>query len=84
MFPPSDHPKVTKVTKQGQEAALRREGSGVCGAEVQTGGAKADPGRALGGHMRNPGSAEGMQEGCEEGELCSDKLRETPLKARRS
>lgn len=41
-FPPSGHPKVTKVTKWGQEVALRREGPGVYGSGVQTGGAEAD------------------------------------------
>lgn len=42
VFPPSGHPKVTKVTKRGQEAALRGEVcGGVCGAEVQTEGAEA-------------------------------------------
>lgn len=42
IFPRSGHPKVTKVAKWGQEAALRREGPGVCGAEAQ-----GHPGRLL-------------------------------------
>lgn len=42
VFPSSGHPKVTKVTKQGQEEALGKECPGVCEAEVQTGGTEED------------------------------------------
>lgn len=56
---------------------LRREGPCVCRGGVQTGGAEAIVLEGLcipGGHARNPDSAEGMRERCEEGELCSDEL----------